>query len=245
MSQTRFTVATALAEAARTIHDSHSLQETLDAIVHAARTSVPGFDHVGISTVDRSGSVETKAATGDLVFELDDLQYTLREGPCMDSLSGERVVVVDDARHEQRWPRYIPEALRHGLHSQLAFRLHHDGRTLGGLNLYSTESDRVSADAAQLAELFAAHATIALDRAIEHDTLVSALETRSLIGQALGLTMAQYQVDSERAFHFLSRVSSSSNTKIRDIAREIVEQADERYAGGRPDPTHDGHRRNG
>jgi hypothetical protein len=46
-------IARSLAEAARSISASHQLEETLDAIVSAARTSVPGFDHVGISIVHK------------------------------------------------------------------------------------------------------------------------------------------------------------------------------------------------
>jgi GAF domain-containing protein len=235
MSQTRFTVATALAEAARTIHDSHSLQETLDAIVHAARTSVPGFDHVGISTVDRSGSVETKAATGDLVFELDDLQYTLREGPCMDSLSGERVVVVDDARHEQRWPRYIPHAARAGVTAQLAVPIgaHDDDGTRGGLrgalNLYGTDGGGIDPEAPGIAVLFTINVALALGWAHAEEQLNQALMTRKVIGQAVGILMERYQINEEKAFAFLARVSSTRNVKLREVASQLVAQSDTQY----------------
>ena len=55
--------------------------------------SLPGFDHVGISTVDRKGKITTRAATGPLVWELDTLQYTRRavrgqRARCRDGASG-------------------------------------------------------------------------------------------------------------------------------------------------------------
>jgi GAF domain-containing protein len=230
MSQHRFTAATALAEAARSIHQTRSLEETLGAIVHAATASVPGFDQIGISISQHSGEIETKSATGQLVWDLDAVQYSLMEGPCVDAIRKQPVVAVNDLRHDQRWPRYVPEAVAQGVRSQLAFRLYSDEKTLGGMNLYSTESDTIPDDAPQMAELFAAHATIALDRAIQEDSLNIALSTRGVIGQAIGLTMEHYHVDSTRAFQFLTRVSSTSNIKLRDIAQEVVDQANDRYA---------------
>jgi GAF domain-containing protein len=225
-------MARALAEAARTINSTRTLEETLDAIVSAAQASVPGFDHVGISVVHGKDRVETKAATGQLVWELDDVQYTLMEGPCVDSLREAPTVSAPHLRHDQRWPRYVPQAVGHGVLSQLAYRLYLDeDRTLGGLNFYSTKSETLHDGAHELGELFATHATVALGKAIEEDNLTHALTTRGLIGQAVGLTMARFQISSDRAFQFLVRASSTSNIKLRDIAEEVVTQADAQYAG--------------
>jgi hypothetical protein len=98
--------ASSLATAARAIVQKRTLAETLDAIVLAARDALPGFDHVGLALLTRTGEVETKAATDPLVRELDHLQYTAGEGPCLSALRETPVVVVPDLRREQRWPRY-------------------------------------------------------------------------------------------------------------------------------------------
>ena len=225
-------VARALAEAARSINTPRTLDETLDAIVGAARTSVPGFDHVGISIMHGKDSIETKAATGQLVWELDAVQYDLMEGPCVDSLREEPTVSAPHLRDDRRWPRYVPQAVEHGVRSQMGYRLYVDDHVLGGLNFYSTESDTIADGACEIGELFATHATVALGRAIEEDNLNVALTTRGLVGQAVGLTMARFQIPSERAFQFLVRASSTSNIKVRDIAAEVVAQADEQYRDG-------------
>src|SRR5687767_3335339 len=99
----KFRIAQALTEASRMMNAPPSLDETLAAIARAALDTVPGFDHVGISITHRDGTIETRSATDQLVWDLDDLQYTLREGPCYDSIRGEGVTVVEDARHDQRW----------------------------------------------------------------------------------------------------------------------------------------------
>jgi GAF domain-containing protein len=215
----------AIAAAARSIHHTQSLDETLQAIAYVARDSVPGFDHVGISTVQRNGKVETRAATGHLVYELDNLQYSLNEGPCVETLRDAHVVVAPQIRHDQRWPRFVPPAVGLGLRSQLAVRLYVDKEgVLGGLNLYSTTSDDVDAEAESIAELFAVHAAIALNNAHERETLNQALESRKVIGQAIGMIMERYDMSEDRAFAFLVRASSHSNLKLRDIAQELVDQ---------------------
>jgi AmiR/NasT family two-component response regulator len=53
------------------------------------------------------------------------------------------------------------------------------------------------------------------------------------VGQAIGIVMERYGIDGERAFQFLVRASSTSNIKLRVIAEELVQQADEsRSTGG-------------
>lgn len=222
-------LASALASAARSIGIKQSVEDALDAIVRTAQTSVPGFDHVGISIVDRHGRVETKAATDSLVWELDRLQYDLGEGPCVSAMRETPCVAVPHARTDGRWPRYLPEAVRAGLRSQLAVRLFLDSQgTMGGLNLYSTTRETLDPDAEWTADLFAAHAAIELGRAREIANLNEALHSRKLIGQAIGIVMERYQLDEDRAFAFLIRASSHGNVKLRDVAHDIVERASAR-----------------
>jgi GAF domain-containing protein len=222
-------VGRAIAAAARTLNRAQDLDETLQAIVEVARDSVPGFDEVGIWTLTKNGDVQTRAATGDLVYRLDDVQYDLDEGPCMEALRGATLVIAPRIRHDQRWPRFVPQAVAHGLRSQLAVRLFLDDEgTMGGLNFYSTTSDEVHPEAEELADLFAAHAAIALGRARERETLNEALQSRKVIGQALGILMERYQMNEDRAFAFLVRASSHSNIKLRLVAQELVDEANAR-----------------
>lgn len=214
---------TVLAEAARTINQPRSVQETLEAIVHTARNSIPGFDHVGISLMHRDGTVETMAATGDLVWDLDDLQYTINEGPCVSSLHEEPVIVADHLRRSQRWPSYVPKALKRGLKSQMALRLYVDENgTIGGINLYSTEREDIEPHAPQVAHVFAAHAAVTLGKVQELDQLEHAIASRQQIGVAIGVLVERYKIDEQAAFNFLVRTSSHRNTKLRDVAAGVV-----------------------
>ena len=220
-------IVAALASAAEEINRPSSLPETLHAIVYAAQHSVPGFDHVGISTRHKDGRIETLAGTDQLVWDLDDLQYSLDEGPCVDSIKRSTVMLVEHAADDGRWPRYMPQAVERGLRAQLALRLTRDGEAFGGINLYSTASDTIDEDAPLIAELFATHAALALGWAREEEQLNEALSTRKMIGQAIGILMERYRIDQDRALQFLMRASQTSNVKLRDIAEELVSTTDE------------------
>lgn len=241
-------LATAMAEAAKALHSPPTLQETLDSIVRTAKLSVPGIDAVSISTLERRGQPVTRAGTDDLVWELDRVQYSLDEGPCVQSMErdGTDVVQAPRLRHEQRWPRYVPSAVAQGVLSQLAVKLCLDGTgTVGGLNLYSTSTEDIEHDAVETAQLFAVHAAIALGSAREVDSLNEALRSRKEIGQALGMLMKEFTLTEDAAFGFLMRTSSHTNVKIREIAVRMVKDANARavteaHAGSRravPDST--------
>lgn len=221
-------LAETLARIARKINAPGDLSSTLDAIVRSAENALPGVDHVGISMVHGGGAIETMAGTDQLVWELDAAQYELREGPCYDALSQADVLVANELQQDQRWPRYVPRAAEHGVTAQMGLRLFVEEETVGGLNLYSTEVDHFDPDVQQLAELFAAHAALALGRARHEGGLNTALHTRKVIGQALGIIMERYQLDEDRAFQFLVRVSSHGNVKLRDVAQELVDEASRR-----------------
>lgn len=234
MSDNSRNIAAACAEAARTINSPTDFEETLASIVKVAPDTVPGFHHASVSVAHPNGRVETRAASDDLVLQLDQVQYDAGEGPCFDAITRGGAMVVEETRHEQRWPTYIRRAIDAGVTAQLGIQLHHAGRALGGLNLYKTSGPRIDPDALQVADIFATHAALALARARSEQQLTTALSTRTVIGQAIGIVMERYQLDEDRAFKFLVRASSTQNIKLRDIAQELVNQTRQRQSGEEP-----------
>lgn len=214
-----------IARAARTLNKPRSVHDTLQTIVEVARNSVPGFDNVGIATLENKADIETRAFVGDVVLALDRAQYSLREGPCSEVLQSGHEVCVSSLDDEQRWPQYVPQARAMGVRSQLAVKLYLDKGTLGGINFYSTTSDQVSVDAQAFAALFATHAAIALGHAHEREQMSEALLGSRIVGPAIGLLMQRYDMDEDRAFGFLVRASSYGNIKLRSIAQELIAEA--------------------
>lgn len=217
-------VAEALARVARSLEAEPDLDLTLKRIVTTAVDSVPGVECGGVSLVE-GGKIETVAASADLVREVDQLQYQLQEGPCLDSIREHHPYQTGDLGRDERWPRFGPLASDRGAVSLLGFRLFTNGETLGALNLYSGRPEAFDDEAVHIGELFAAHAAVALAGSQEQAQLREALRTRDTIAMAKGILIVRNQVDDEQAFRMLVEASQHTNMKLRDVAAWLVREA--------------------
>ncbi|PRC54690.1 hypothetical protein C6A85_47485, partial [Mycobacterium sp. ITM-2017-0098] len=76
-------------------------------VTAAAVELIPGVDTAGILLITKGGKFESHAGTSDLPHELDELQRTLQEGPCLDAaLDQDDIVRTNDFHDEARWPAY-------------------------------------------------------------------------------------------------------------------------------------------
>lgn len=95
------------------------------------------------------------------------------------------------------------------------------------LSVAVTERDEPGAfgdrDVVDLALVYAVHATTALASARRATTLRAAVSSRHVIGMAQGIAMERYDIDQQQSFELLRRLSSTTNVKLRDIAKQIVE----------------------
>jgi GAF domain-containing protein len=225
-----------VAEAATAFRAQPDLEATLIEIVSQARRCLPEFEHVSVSRHGEGQRVETLGATTDTARELDRLQGETNEGPCVDAMTADEVVTMQNADHEQRWPHYVRHALELGLRSQLGVRLRSSKHGVVGLNLYSTSHDEIEPGSVGVAEHFAVHAGIALGHIREEEQLRTAIGTRTVIGTAVGIVMERFGLSRDQAFSYLVRQSSSANRKLRELAREMVEETEQRSGDGRREP---------
>jgi hypothetical protein len=92
---------------------------------------------------------------------IEDLQYTLGEGPCLDAYQQNRVVAEPDLADPvtRRWFAFTPPALQAGVRAVFGFPLTVGTVRLGALNLYmewsGPLSDDQSADALVMADVAA------------------------------------------------------------------------------------------
>ena len=185
---------------------------------------VPGCTHATITLRKRRGRAETVAATGEVVEQLDAVQYDLGQGPCLDAAFDRGNVVVDDTATDRRWPRWSAAARERGITALMAIRLHAGDETLGALNLYSDTPGTFSDDAGDVALIYAAHATEAMSKARLVAGLRAALESRHVIGMAQGVLAVRYGISYERAFEVLHRYSNDHNLKLRDVAETVTRE---------------------
>jgi hypothetical protein len=196
------------------------LDDTLAAITRAATHALPDVQEASISILHSGGRLDTVAPTAPVLYELDRLQQDLGEGPCLDASEHGEDVVCPDLRADPRFPRYAKAAAELGFVAQVGLSLFVRPESRGALNLYSQQPG-VFTDLADLAPVFAQQTTLALGYALETLNLTRALETRSAIGQAVGIVMERYQLDEKSAFAFLTRISQDRNVKLRDVAAEL------------------------
>jgi ANTAR domain/GAF domain len=218
-------VADAMAEVAASLQTPMDLDETLKLITRSAADTIPGVREASISITTRDGRIETLAPTDPMVTRADHLQYELHEGPCLDAAIEDPVVLVDDLANDPRWPDFGPKAAALGFGSQVAFQFRAVPHVRGALNLYALETRAIDRDAIHLGGMFAAQIAVAMGWARQDETMNEALATRNLIGQAVGIVMERYHLDSDRAFAFLVRLSQTRNVKLRMVAGGIVDQA--------------------
>jgi hypothetical protein len=221
-------IAEAMSEVAASLQAPMDLDGTLELITRSAADTIPGIVEASISITTKDGEIQTLAPTGPLVMRADSLQYELGEGPCLHAALEEPVVVVEDLATDSRWPDFGPKAAALGFGSQVAFQFKATAPNVrGALNLYAGKPRAIDQDSIQLGSMFASQIAVALGWARQDQTMTEALATRNVIGQAVGILMERYKLDSERAFAFLVRLSQSSNTKLRQIADAVVAQVNE------------------
>lgn len=213
-----------MADVARRLRsESRDTNTILRAICLAAVDSIPNAEYASITLVEGTSSITSPVLIGDLAADSDRLQAELQEGPCVTSALQADTIVIDDMRAEHRWPRFSAAAAELGIRSMLCFCLYVEGDNFGALNLHSTAENAFDVESQSIGSLFAAHAAIAFSSVREKEQIRSALTNRDIIGQAKGMLMERYSLSADDAFQLLARLSQDSNTKLADVAAQVVE----------------------
>jgi hypothetical protein len=216
----------------------HLSDETLDSIVgHIGRLGVEaldGWDAVGTSLVEGK-RVATFGINDDRVNTIDQMQYDTGKGPCIDAIKEGDTNYFDGSLDEPRWREFAAAAADAGVHSVVSFPLRLGEEVIGALNFYSDEHEALRQGQLEEGWLFAGQAAVALSNArhvaalgSQVDQLKEGLQTRTMIGQATGLLMAQEGLTSEEAFQKLVSVSQHANVKLREIAERYVKSWEEK-----------------
>ena len=218
------------------VSGSLGLPELLAEVAGFAVRAIPGADGAGVTLLrlDRvDNMVEELAASSPFVAEIDHVQYVvLNEGPCITAALERRTVRSGSLGGEKMWPRFGPRVGRMGIHSALSLPLLLPGQVIGAINVYARGKDVFDEHAAELGELFAKPAAVAVHNAqilAQARTLTAqlqtALSTRPVIDQAIGLLRGRSGGSAEEAFAQLRSMSQSEHRKLADVAQRIVDEA--------------------
>ena len=215
--------------AAETVHG------VLQRVVRAALRVVPGADLASV-TMRAADGMYTPVESEALASRLDEEQYRLDEGPCIESTRtpGLGVTVSGDLGAGREFPTFGPVAAELGVHSVLAVGLFPHGGAAprrGSLNVYARTVGGLDELDRDLALVLAAHASTALGATmastaaeLEVAQLRQALSSRDVIGQAKGILMERRGISADEAFDTLRRASQALNVKLAQVAETLVER---------------------
>jgi transcriptional regulator with GAF, ATPase, and Fis domain len=230
----------AFSEIAQHVQASEDPDGSMSRITETARDAIHNCDAASLSVLTADGAT-TRAATDELANIGDQIQYEEREGPCLDAAMRERWVYVPTVRDDRRWPRSsVRLADEAGVGSMVSCRLTLDAapnHTLGGLNLYSSTVNGFTDEDQLLAILLASLGAVVVDASQQQAHLRNAIESRQVIGEAIGIIRSQSrEVSSEEAFAMLSKASQRMNLKLREVARRIASGEQPTEPGSPPRP---------
>lgn len=216
----------ARADLASQLADDATPAEHLDRIVHLAQGLVPGTEHAAVSSL-RGDMVATLAATSNVPRELDRVQADLGTGPIFQVRAVHGVLRIDDVGDDPRWPKYSAQLQEAGIRSVLVCDLPMSHNPPSVLSLYASRRRAFSAAAELVMPVFAARAAIALAHADELSNLHRAIDSRQVIGEAVGILIERYRLSAEEAFERLVSASQRRHVKLRELAVRMTETGED------------------
>lgn len=226
-----------LADLAALVTSTQTLDELLAKVATSAARAIPGADGAGVTLLrlDRPDHrVAAIAASDQFVSEIDEIQYrVVNEGPCITAALERRTVRSGSLVEETMWPRFGPRVARLGVRSALSMPLLlPPGQLVGAINVYARERDVFDVHAAELGELFAVPAAVAVHNAqLLAQTLAltrqleEALASRPVIEQAIGLIRGRTGGTANDAMALLRSISQGEHIKLATVAQRMVDEA--------------------
>jgi hypothetical protein len=207
----------------------HGAPLGLDRVV-AVCVDLLEVDGAGISVIgdgEHRGAVALSAARYGAV---DELQFSLGEGPCIDAdTQGGPVLEPELVGTEAQWPAWAPAAMVEGVRAVFAFPLRVGAARLGALSAYRATPGELTpiqlGDALVLANV-ATHLLLDLEaetspRAVP-GRLAETVEARAVVHQATGMIAVQLDVRVTEALSALRAHAWAHSRSLNAVATDVV-----------------------
>ena len=185
----------------------------------------------GITLMSGDAPCGSVCTTDEVSAVVEELQFTLGEGPCIDAYRQDRPVLEPDLDHpvRARWLAFTPPAVDAGVRAVFGFPLQVGVVRLGALNLYRDRtgplSDEQHADALVMAGV-AARAVLLMQAHAPAGALGEELEEggnwRFAVHQASGMVAAQLGVGIAEAMVRLRAHAFRADRLLADVADDVV-----------------------
>ncbi|MEO5900300.1 MAG: GAF and ANTAR domain-containing protein [Ilumatobacteraceae bacterium] len=190
-----------------------------------------GVAGAGITLMTATGGGGPMCVSNQRMAALEDLQFTLGEGPCQDAFrSGSSVHAARlDGDATTRWPAFVDLAHSTGVGSVFAYPMSTFGSRVGVLTLYQDGQGDLSAtqhgDSVDLAEVLA-ETVLSLQDDAPVGTLAHGLEGvvthRAEVHQAAGMVSIQLGVSVAEAMIRIRAHAFATDQHVAAVAGEIV-----------------------
>jgi GAF domain-containing protein len=208
---------------------SDDLDDALHRVVESTVELIEGPAWCGVTMIQSDGA-GTAAASPGLPADLDEIQYTAGDGPCMAAIRNRETVLCRNLECEDRWPDWTRQAIADGVRGVLSIPVDIDEQVIGSLNIYVGDADMITPDVQLVGMLVAEHAGLlvaaVLDRSRQasvNQELSVALADGETINRAIGIVMAQRACSAEDALHVLRQAASTLRQPLSAVAERLVE----------------------
>jgi hypothetical protein len=186
----------------------------------------------GISMMTSAGNSGIVYASDEIASKIEELQFVLGEGPCMDAFGhGEPVFIADlDDPEEgvaQRWPAFVQGAADLGVRAVYAIPLRIGAIRLGVMDLYRFEAGMLTSSqlasallAADLAALSLLH--LAPGAPELPDSSADRSTYRVQVHQATGMVKVQTGLHIADALLLLRAHAFTTSRPVGDIADDVI-----------------------
>jgi hypothetical protein len=190
---------------------------------------VIGVTGAGVMVMHDDVPQASLCTTGAISTLIEELQYTLGEGPCIDAHRTGTVIVEPDlaAPASLRWPAFTPEALDAGARAIFGFPVRIGAVRIGALNIFRDRSgplnDDQHADALVLADVIA-RTILAFQAHAEPGAIAIELnaDIHSVVHQAAGMVSIQLDISVGDALDRLRAYAFGTDESIAQVARDVV-----------------------
>lgn len=197
----------------------------------AVSTQVAGMTGAGITLMSDDAPRGSICTTDKVSALMEELEFTLGEGPCVDAYRHQRPVMEPNLANPVsiRWQGFTGPVLEAGAKAVFGFPIQIGAIKLGALNLYRDRpgpmADEQHADAMVMSDI-AAHAILVQQSnappGILAAELASGFGIQYVIHQATGMVAAQLECDVKEALARLRAYAYSVDRPLVEVARDVV-----------------------
>jgi ANTAR domain/GAF domain len=207
------------------VEDGEHSAMTPRRILDLAAECMPPGKHAALIVV-QDGEARSIAATTDLPGRVDEIRSASGQGPGLDVLDTNDLVVSNDLAADPRWPLFGSRVVDElGIRSIVSYRLYLSRRHRAALSFYSDWPHAFDDVAITTGAIFAAYCSLAMQSELVLDEPVAhrrASEVHREIGVAVGILMTIGDLTTEAAYHQLHRASRQLQRSLSDVARHVI-----------------------